>query len=78
MTYFLGLVWCKGKENVGQCPRWAVNRFLIKQSSVACRFLLLATVRVEVEEVEIQNLGDFPQGVGINPLVFENAIHVLP
>jgi hypothetical protein len=31
-----------------------------------------------LKEVEIHDLADFPQGIGINPRIFEDAINILP
>ena len=52
-----------------------VKRFLTEMSTVSCRFVV---VGIHLEKVEIQHITDFQQNIGINPLVVENAIDILP
>ena len=52
-----------------------VKRFLTEMSTVSCRFVV---VGIQLEKVNIQHIADFQQNIGINPLVVENAIDILP
>lgn len=52
-----------------------VKCYLTKMSTVSCRFVV---VGIQLEKVNIQHITDFQQNIGINPLVVENAIDILP